>query len=424
MKNLLESYFDRLFPLNRSLTGNGVRQSFDILGEIIDFEIKEIPTGTLVFDWSVPKEWNVKQAYILTPNREKIADFSKNNLHLVGYSIPFTGKMTWNQLQNHLHTFPEKPNAIPYVTSYYKESWGFCLTQKQFDDLPRNGEYEIVVDTALCDGSMTVGEAVLKGTSEKEILFTSYCCHPSMANNELSGMLALAFLFKELKKKDRKYTYRFYLAPETIGAIYNLSIKGNYFKENLIGGIVMTCCGDAGNITLKKSRTPSYLDEVIEYAMHQRKQELRLREFFPMGSDERQYCSPGFNLPVICLSRTIYGEYPEYHTSLDNKTLMDFSALEDYINLITEAVELIETDKFYTSNMPFGEPQLGKRGLYPTMTTLEARGESLKRRMYLLNYSDGQHSILQIANRLNCKVEDLQSEIEILIEHNLLTVRE
>lgn len=403
------------------MTGNGVRETFKILKELVDFQITEVPAGTLAFDWTVPKEWNVNQAYIITPNGEKIADFSKNNLHLVGYSVPFSGKLTWEELKSHLHTLPEQPDAVPYIVSYYKECWGFCISQNQMDALPKEGLYEVVVDSSLTNGSMTVGEAILKGKSDKEIFFTSYCCHPSMANNELSGMLALAFLYNELKKKtNRTYTYRFYLAPETIGAIYNLSSNGNNLKEKVVGGIVMTCCGDSGEITLKKSRTASYFDEVFEYALKKRGQNYKSKAFFPMGSDERQYCSPGFNLPMICLTRTMYGEYPQYHTSLDNKSIMDFEALEDYINLILEAVELVENDRFYINTIPFGEAQLGKRGLYPTMTTLEERGASLKKRLYLLNYSDSNHSLLQIANRLEIDSEDLNPEIELLTEKGLL----
>lgn len=419
MEKLLEAYFDRLFPINRSLTGNGVRQTFDILNELVDFKITEVPSGTQVFDWTVPKEWNVTEAYIITPEGEKIADFSENNLHLVGYSIPFIGEMSLEELRPHLFTLKEQPDAIPYVTSYYIENWGFCLSQKQFDRLPSEGLYKVVINSTLQNGSMTTGEAVLEGKTDKEIFFTSYCCHPSMANNELSGMLALAFLYKELKKKtDRKHTFRFYLAPETIGAIYNLSENGTHLKEKMIGGVVLTCCGDLGDITLKKSRTPSYFDEVFHYVLNRKK--YRQTDFFPMGSDERQYCSPGFNLPVICLTRTMYGEYKEYHTSLDNKTIIDFSALEDYIQTILEAVDLVEKDQFYKNTLPYGEPQLGKRNLYPTTSTLTERGESLKKRLYLLNYSDGKHSLLQIANKLSVNIEELCAEVEVLEREGLL----
>jgi len=419
MKNQIEQYFDRLFPLNRSLTGNGVRETFSILKELVDFEITEVPTGTQAFDWTVPKEWNVNEAYILTPDGRRIADFKVNNLHLMGYSVPFSGTMTFDALKEHITTRPDLPEAIPYVTSYYVERWGFCLTHNEFLTLPQEGEYYVKIDTTLEDGFMTVGEAVLPGETDEEVLFTSYCCHPSMANNELSGMLALAFLYQLLKKETkRKYTYRFYLAPETIGAIYYLSQNGMRFKEKLKGGVVITCCGDKGDYTLKKSRSDSYFNSVFKNIL--RNTTYKELEFFPMGSDERQYCSPGFDLPMVCFTRTMYGEYKEYHTSADDKSVIDFTALEDYVFMLKELVDSIELDDYYENQSPYGEPQLGKRGLYPTLMKIEDRGESLKRLLYLLNYSDGKHSVLDIANKMNATVTSFRDEIQSLIAKDLL----
>lgn len=419
MKNQIEQYFDRLFPLNRSLTGNGVRDTFSILKELVDFEITEVPTGTQAFDWNVPKEWNVNEAYILTPDGRRIADFNVNNLHLVGYSIPFSGHVRFDELKQHITTRPDLPDAIPYVTSYYVERWGFCLSHNEFLTLPEEGEYYIKIDTTLEDGFMTVGEAVLPGESDEEVLFTSYCCHPSMANNELSGMLALAFLYQLLKKETkRKYTYRFYLAPETIGAIYYLSQNGMRFKDKLKGGVVITCCGDKGDFTLKKSRSESYFNSVFKNILSTKT--YKELDFFPMGSDERQYCSPGFDLPVVCLTRTMYGEYAEYHTSKDDKSVIDFSALEDYVLLLKELADSIELDDYYENQSPFGEPQLGKRGLYPTLMKIEDRGESHKRLLYLLNYSDGKHSVLDIANKMNTTVLSFRNEIQSLVAKDLL----
>lgn len=423
MKNQIEQYFDRLFPLNRSLTGNGVRETFSILKELVDFEITEVPTGTNAFDWTVPKEWNVNEAYILTPDGRRIADFKVNNLHLMGYSIPFSGKMDFDALKEHITTRPDMPEAIPYVTSYYVERWGFCLSYNEFLTLPQEGEYYVKIDTTLEDGFMTVGEAVLPGESDEEVLFTSYCCHPSMANNELSGMLALAFLYQLLKKEPkRKYTYRFYLAPETIGAIYYLSQNGMRFKEKLKGGVVITCCGDKGDFTLKKSRSDSYFNSVFKNILSAKS--YKELDFFPMGSDERQYCSPGFDLPMVCFTRTMYGEYKEYHTSADDKSVIDFSALEEYVFMLKELVDSIELDGYYTNQSPFGEPQLGKRGLYPTLMKIEDRGESLKRLLYLLNYSDGKHSVLDIANKMNTTVTSFRNEIQSLVTKDLLKKNE
>jgi aminopeptidase-like protein len=422
MIKLLENYFDRLFPLNRSLTGDGVRETFKILKELVDFNIIEVLSGTPVFDWTVPKEWKVNEAYIITPEGNKIADFAKNNLHLIGYSVPFEGTVSFDKLKEHIVTRQDLPEAIPYVTSYYKERWGFCLSYEEFLSLPRNGKYYVKIDTTLFNGFMTIGEAVLQGESKEEILFTSYCCHPSMANNELSGMLALAFLYDKVKqRKHRKYTYRFYLAPETIGSLYYLSWKGGYLKEYLKGGIVCTCCGDSGQITLKKSRTDSYFNKVLKNILtFSHNKEFKEYDFFPMGSDERQYCSPGFDLPVVCLTRSMYGEYKEYHTSLDNKNIIDFKALEEYILLLEELVDTIEIDGFYINQNPHGEPQLGKRGLYPTLMTSEQRSDSLKKILYLLNYGDEKHSLLDIANILNTSVMSLEAEIEILQNNKLL----
>ncbi|ESU20825.1 hypothetical protein FCR2A7T_11410 [Flavobacterium cauense R2A-7] len=386
---------------------------------MVDFEITEVPTGTNAFDWTVPKEWNVNEAYILTPDGRRIADFKVNNLHLMGYSVPFSGTMTFDALKEHITTRPDMPEAIPYVTSYYVERWGFCLSHNEFLTLPQEGEYYVKIDTTLEDGFMTVGEAVLPGESDEEVLFTSYCCHPSMANNELSGMLALAFLYQLLKKESkRKYTYRFYLAPETIGAIYYLSQNGMRFKEKLKGGVVITCCGDKGDYTLKKSRSDSYFNSVFKNILSAKP--YKELDFFPMGSDERQYCSPGFDLPMVCFTRTMYGEYKEYHTSADDKSVIDFTALEDYVFLLKELVDSIELDDYYENQSPYGEPQLGKRGLYPTLMKIEDRGESLKRLLYLLNYSDGKHSVLDIANKMNTTVMSFQNEIQSLIAKDLL----
>lgn len=422
MKNQIENYFDRLFPINRSLTGDGVRKTFEILKELVDFEITEVPSGSSALDWTIPKEWNVNEAYIITPDGKKIANFSENNLHLIGYSIPFSGSLTFEELKKNIRTMPENPDAIPYVTSYYTERWGFCLSHNDFLALPTEGNYRVVVDTLLEDGSMTIGEAVIKGTSDKEILFTSYCCHPSMANNEVSGILALAFLYQLVKsKKHLKYTYRFYLAPETIGAIYYLAQKGLDFKENLVGGVVLTCCGDAGAVTLKKSRSDSYFNDVLKNILtYSHKKNFNEVDFFPMGSDERQYSSPGFNLPVVCLTRTMYGKYKEYHSSKDDKSIMDFAALEEYILLLNELVNSVELDGNYINTKPFGEPQLGKRGLYPTLMTLEERGESFARMLYLLNYSDEKHSLLDISNLMHQPIISFQNEIEQLMEKELL----
>jgi aminopeptidase-like protein len=422
MKNLIEQYFDRLFPINRSLTGNGVRQSLGILKEIIDLDIKEVPSGTKALDWTIPKEWNAKEAYILTPDGRKIADFRTNNLHLIGYSVPYDGELSYAELLPHLITRPDYPDAIPYAASYYNERWGFCMTHKEFLSLPTEGTYRVKINSTLDNGFMTYGEAVLKGSTPYEILFTSYICHPSMANNELSGPLTLAFLYRQLSKMpNRRFTYRFFIGPETIGAIYNLSVHGEHFKNFLEAGIVATCCGDKGPFTFKESRSKSYINKVVPHVLkYQYANNFSIRKFSPKGSDERQYCSPGFDLPVACLTRSMYGEYPEYHTSKDDKSVIDFSCMEETVNLLADVVGALELEGTYINKMPYGEPQLGKRGLYPTLMSDLQRGRSLDRLLYLLNFGDGKHSLLQIAELLDEPIFTFEQEIKQLMNSGLL----
>lgn len=423
MRELLEAYFDRLYPIPRSLTGDGVRQTLKILGEIIDLRLVEVPSGTRALDWTVPLEWNVREAYIITPEGKKIGDFRTNNLHLIGYSTPVDQSMTYEELRSHIITRPDLPDAIPYATSYYQERWGFCLAHREFEQLPREGTYHVRIDSRLAPGFMTYGEAILKGDTDYEILFTSYICHPSMANNELSGPLAAAFLYRELTKiPNRKYTYRFLLGPETIGAIYYLSILGDHFRAKLEAGLVLTCCGDAGNFTFKKSRPDSYLNRLIAHLLHHRTGENHsIREFFPMGSDERQYGSPGFNLPVGCLCRSMYGTYPEYHTSMDDKSVLSFNALEETVLLLRDVITAIELEAQYLNLAPYGEPQLGRRGLYPTLMSDLDRENSLERILYLLNFSDGKHSLLDIAQKMDEPAVNFASEINDLLSAGLLS---
>jgi len=331
MKNKIEKYFDRLWPITRSLTGNGNRETLKILSEIIDLDIQEIPSGTQCFDWNVPAEWNIKEAWIKDSKGKIIINFSINNLHILGYSEPFQGKLSYPELKSHLYSLPEQPELIPYLTSYYKRRWGFCLSHNQLLELDKDEEYDVFIDSSLNNnGSMTIGEAVIKGQSEKEILFSTYICHPSLASNELSGPLISAFIYSNLKEQKKlKYTYRFIFVPETIGSIYSLSVKGEHWKNNLQAGFVITCIGDDGKFTYKKSRRGNSLpDRVVEMILSQTENDFNIVDFFPGGSDERQYCSPGFNLPVGSLMRTMYGKYPEYHTSADNKDFISFEAME------------------------------------------------------------------------------------------------
>jgi len=423
MNKILEEYFDRLWPITRSLTGNGNRDTLKILSEIIDLKVIEVPSGTQCFDWNVPPEWNIKEAWIKNSKGEKIVDFSKSNLHILGYSEPFQGNLSFEELKSHLYTLPDQPDLIPYLTSYYKRRWGFCLTHNLFLKLDQNETYEVFIDSSLDeDGSMSIGEAIIKGKSEKEILFSTYICHPSLASNELSGPLVSAFIYSKLKEqKELKYTYRFIFVSETIGSIYSLSVNGEYWKKNLQAGFVITCIGDDGKFTYKKSRRGnSFPDRAVEAILSQTESEFNIIEFFPSGSDERQYCSAGFNLPVGSLMRTMYGKYPEYHTSADNKDFISFEAMEKSVLKYLEIIEVLERNEKYINKMPFCEPQLGKRGLYPTLGSQKGTEDFVTAMMWILNLTDGTNDLISISEKSKIPISQLIPVIDRLIENGIL----
>jgi aminopeptidase-like protein len=423
MKTKIEKYFDRLWPITRSLTGNGNRESLRILSEIIDLKITEVPSGTQCFDWNVPPEWNIKEAWIKDSKGNKIVDFSENNLHILGYSEPFQGKLSFEELKSHLYTLPDQPDLIPYLTSYYKRRWGFCLTHNQFLQLDQNETYEVFINSSLDDnGSMTIGEAVIKGKSDKEIMFSTYICHPSLASNELSGPLVSAFIYSKLKEqKELKYTYRFIFVPETIGSIYSLSVKGEHWKKHLKAGFVITCIGDDGKFTYKRSRIGNSLpDRAVEMILNQTETEFNIVDFFPSGSDERQYCSPGFNLPVGSLMRTMYGKYHEYHTSADNKDYVSFEAMEKSVQKYLDVIELLEKNEKYINKMPYCEPQLGKRGLYPTLGSQKGTEDFVKAMMWILNLADGTNDLITISGKSKIPAKDLFPVVDKLIANGIL----
>ena len=422
MEKQLEQYFDALWPICRSISGNGLRHSFKILQEIIPFELIEVPTGTVVLDWKIPKEWNINDAYIITPNGKKIAEFKINNLHLINYSIPVNKTMSWEELKPHLHTLPNKPDAIPYLTSYYKETWGFCLTHHEYLQLPQEGNYQVVIESTLADGAITYGQYILKGSSEEEILFSSYLCHPSMANNELSGPLALAFLYQELSKiENRYYTYRFVLAPETIGIVAFLAQQGDKIKSKIKAGYVLTCCGDAGKITYQLSkRTDTLADNMMQHFLKTKYTNATVRDFRVGGSDERQYCSPGSNFPVGTIMRTPYKIYPEYHTSLDNKSIIDFSALKEIVMLLVDVCKGMEMNWPIEPGHLYGEPMLGKRNLYPDKGGAGIMSEDLMFLLSMITMSEIQHSPLEIANRLEANILDLEKALQIALREGLV----
>lgn len=425
MKELIEKYFDRLWFINRSLTGDGNRDTLKILSEIADIKISEIPSGTKCFDWNVPPEWNVKEAWVKDSSGKKIIDFKENNLHLLSYSEKFSGKLTLSELKKNLYSIPEQPDVIPYLTSYYKSRWGFCLTDHQLQSLKEEA-YEVFIDSELNpEGSMTVGEAILKGDTDEEVLLSTYICHPSMANNELSGPLVTAFIYKELKKKkNRRYTYRMLFLPETIGSIWFLSMNGEKLKEKLAAGYVVTCIGDKGDFTYKRSRQGNSLaDRAAELVLLQTEKNYITEEFFPTGSDERQYCSPGFNLPVGSLMRTRYGKYKEYHTSADNKEFISFEALEKSVKKYLEIIDVIENNFTYVNRLPYCEPQLGKRDLYPTLGSQKDTAEFVNAIMWILNLSDGTNDLIGISKRSKLPFKLLSEASQKLKDKELIEIK-
>ena len=412
-----------LWPINRSITGNGVRETLKrISKEIPSLGIKSAPSGTQVFDWTVPQEWNVKQAYIITPNGKKICDFSKNNLHLVGYSVPFEGKISLDELKKHLHTLPEQPNAIPYITSYYKKRWGFCITQDQFDAL-ENGSYKVVIDSALFDGELNYGELLIKGKSDKEIFLSTYICHPSMANNELSGPTVVTFLAKWLKEiSETNYSYRIIFIPETIGSITYLSRNYKDMKSKVFAGFNVTCVGDDRAYSYVPSRNGQTISDLIaKHVLKWTDKKFIKYSWLDRGSDERQYCAPGIDLPVASMLRTKYGKYPEYHTSLDDlENVVNPKGLNGGYWAIRKAIEAIEKNKKYKVTV-LCEPQMGKRGLYPTLSKKKNTDEEVKLMMNFISLCDGQSSLLEIAENLNVPIWNLYEIVKKLESHNLIS---
>jgi aminopeptidase-like protein len=420
---LLEAYFDRLFPLNRSLTGNGVRQSMAIMQEIMPLQLHEIESGTQVYDWTIPNEWNVEDAYIITPNGNKIAQFKEHNLHLLGYSIPVEAEVDFDTLNEHLHYLIEMPAVIPYVTSYYKERWGFCISYNEYLKLPRAGKYKVVVKSTLQPGALTYADLLLEGETKEEILFTSYLCHPSMANNELSGPLCLAALYHKLKEMpSRKYSYRFVIAPETIGTIAYLHKYGAHYKQYLKAGYVVSCVGLNTHFTYKRTKLQTAeTDLIAEHILRKHSASPQFIDFFPKGSDERQYAAPGFNLPVGSMVKGMYYQYAEYHTSADNKELISFEAILETADIYSKIAMAFELNACYINNMPFGEPQLGKRGLYPNLSTKAQSQLVMDQILYLLSYGDGKTNLLTIAEKANISILEFKTALEQLTQAGLLS---
>lgn len=407
-----------LFPINRSLTGDGVRQTLQYIKNIIpEMEINEVPSGTRCFDWTVPQEWNCDDAYILDPDGNKICDFKVNNLHVVGYSTPIDKEVDLEELKEHLYWIEDQPTAIPYITSYYSPRWGFCLSFNEFKKL-KKGTYKVKINSELIDGSLTYGEVKLRGESDKEIFLSTYVCHPSMANNELSGPVVTTALVKFIKSlKDRKYSYRIVFIPETIGSITYISRNIDDMKKNIIAGFNISCVGDDRCFSYIPSRYGNSLsDKVSKHVL--KNIEYVEYSFLDRGSDERQYCSPGVDLPIATICRTKYGQYPEYHTSLDDLTLISPTGLYGGYEKLMKAIVLLEKNNYYKVNV-LCEPQLGKRGLYPTISTKET-GAIVRDMMNFIAYADGNNDLIDIANIIGVQAEDLYDIVDDMKRANLI----
>lgn len=420
--NAMFGLITEAFPICRSITGDGFRASLDLIKRIILLELFEIPSGTQVFDWTVPKEWNIRDAYVLNPRGEKIIDFQKSSLHILNYSIPFSGKVTLEELKKHLYTLPDQPELIPYRTSYYSEKWGFCLSHQQFLQL-EDGEYEVHIDSTLEDGHLTYGELYLPGELQDEVLISCHSCHPSLCNDNLSGMALAAYLARHLSSLPRRYSYRFLFIPGTIGSITWLA-QNEATAARIKHGLVVACVGDPGKSTYKKSRRgDAEIDRAVTYVLKHSGQPYETVEFSPYGYDERQYCSPGFNLAVGSLTRTPHGRYPEYHTSADNLDFVRPEFLADSLQKYLKVINILENNRTYINTSPKGEPRLGKRGLYGSLGGMKGAQNSEMALLWVLNLSDGENSLLDIAERSGMPFDEIQAAAAALVNVGLLIAK-
>ena len=408
-----------LYPICRSITGDGLRQTLRILQRQIPLDIHEVPTGTRVFDWTVPKEWNIRDAYIKNAKGERIVDFRQSNLHVVNYSLPVKKKVSLRELKEHIYTLPDRPDWTPYRTSYYNETWGFCLSHKQLLAL-EDEEHEVCIDASLEDGQLTYGECLLAGERSDEVLISCHACHPSLCNDNLSGVALATISARYLGQLSLRYSYRFLFIPGTIGSITWLALNEPHVQR-IKHGLVLACVGDAGKTTYKKSRQgDAEIDRAVVHVLKHSGADYDIQEFFPYGYDERQYCSPGFNLPVGCLMRTPHGRFPEYHTSADNLSFVHPQYLADSFFKCLSVFEVLEHNKTYVNQNPKCEPQLGKRGIYQAIGGQRDAKSHESAVLWVLNYSDRNHTLLDITEKSGLAFEAVRNAAEVLLEHGLL----
>ena len=415
----LHSFAANLYPICRSITGSGIRKTLAMIQDHIPLRICEVPTGTSIFDWSVPKEWNIRDAYIKAPDGKRVVDFQQCNLHLMSYSTPVHATLPLKEIRPHLFTIPGYPDWIPYRTSYYKEDWAFCLSHNQMLGFA-DGDYEVCIDSALEEGNLTYGEYYLAGRSSDEVLISCHACHPSLANDNLSGLAVATFLAQHLSGRDLRYSYRFLFIPGTIGAIAWLA-QNSETIDRIRHGLVLTCIGDAGGFHYKKSRRgDAEIDRAVACALKSCNESFEILDFSPYGYDERQYCSPGFNLPVGCLMRSVWGTFPEYHTSADNLDFIKPVSLAASLRACVAIVDILENNQRYVNQNPYCEPQLGKRNLYGSMHG-ESIGREINARLWVLSLSDGGHSLLDIAERSGLPFSAISDAAKLLSQAGLLS---
>ena len=408
-----------LYPICRSITGDGVRETLKQVASAIPLDVHEVPSGTQVFDWTIPREWNIRDAWIKDPSGNKVVDFQDHNLHVVSYSVPVHDTMSLDALKAHLHTLPDHPAWIPYRTNYYSENWGFCLAHSVLEGL-EDGDYEVFIDSSLEDGSLTYGECLIEGRTEEEVLLSAHVCHPSLANDNLSGISLLTRLGEALQTIETRYTYRLIFAPGTIGSIAWLA-RNQERAANIRHGLVVSCVGDGGGPMYKKSRIgDARIDRVMAQVLADIAPQASIEDFSPYGYDERQYCSPGFNLPVGLFERSKYGAFPEYHTSADNLDFISAGELDKSYEIVCRAIDVLESHRTPVNRLPHCEPQLGKRGLYEAMGGDNQRVERQMAMLWVLNLADGEHTMLDMAERSGAPYALIRETVELLTREGLL----